>query len=41
MPSKIKQLEGFVSARLDGKPLWYVLGSTSFYGSELFVDERV
>ncbi len=41
MPSKIKQLEGFVSARLDGKPLWYVLGSTSFYGSEFLVDERV
>lgn len=41
MPSKIKQLEAFVSARLDGKPLWYVLGSTSFYGSEFLVDERV
>ena len=41
MPSKIKQLESFVSARLDGKPLWYVLGSTSFYGSEFLVDERV
>lgn len=41
MPSKIKQLESFVSARLNGKPLWYVLGSTSFYGSEFLVDERV
>lgn len=36
-----KEIESVVSRRLTGRPLWYVIGDTEFYGCKIKVDERV
>ncbi|MGN0817641.1 MAG: peptide chain release factor N(5)-glutamine methyltransferase [Candidatus Coproplasma sp.] len=36
-----KQIEAIVQKRLSGRPLWYVMGDTEFYGCKIKVDERV
>ena len=40
-PSEAKQIEEIVQKRLTGRPLWYVIGDTQFYGCKIKVDERV
>lgn len=35
------QIDGIVAARLEGRPLAYILKSRDFYGAEFMVDERV
>ena len=40
VPSKVRALDAIAAKRLEGKPLWYILGSTSFCGYEIKVDER-
>lgn len=40
VPSEVKELDAFAGERMAGKPLWYVLGSTSFYGYEIKTDAR-
>ena len=40
-PSEAKQIEEIVQKRLTGRPLWYVMGDTQFYGCKIKVDERV
>ena len=37
----IDKINAVVDERLTGRPLWYVLGSTEFYGYNISVDERV
>ncbi len=39
--SQVKEILKIVDERLTGRPLWYVIGDTSFYGYTLKVDERV
>lgn len=39
--SAVEQLVRYRTERLSGRPLWYVLGSTEFYGYPIAVDERV
>ena len=41
LPSKVREMDEIAGQRLQGKPLWYILGSTEFYGCEINVDERV
>ena len=41
LPSKVRQLDALAGQRLNGKPLWYILGTTEFYGYEIQVDSRV
>ncbi|MGN0814858.1 MAG: peptide chain release factor N(5)-glutamine methyltransferase [Candidatus Coproplasma sp.] len=36
-----KEIEEIVQKRLTGRPLWYVMGDTEFYGCTIKVDERV
>lgn len=36
-----KEIEAVVQKRLTGRPLWYVIGDTDFYGCKIKVDERV
>ncbi len=40
-PSEAKKIEEIVSERLTGRPLWYIIGDTEFYGCKIKVDERV
>ena len=37
----IDRINEVVDERLSGRPLWYVLGDTEFYGYKIKVDERV
>ena len=39
-PSESKRIEELVSKRLTGRPLWYIIGDTDFYGCKIKVDER-
>ena len=39
-PSEAKKVEEIVHKRLTGRPLWYVIGDTEFYGCKIKVDER-
>ena len=40
-PKYIEQIEKIVSERCTGRPLWYCIGDTEFYGYTIKVDERV
>ena len=40
-PSESKRINELVEQRLTGKPLWYIIGDTEFYGLKIKVDERV
>lgn len=40
-PSKIEQIDKIVNERITGRPLWYCIGDTEFYGYKIKVDERV
>ncbi len=40
-PKQIDQIYILAQQRLSGKPLWYCVGDTSFYGYDIKVDERV
>lgn len=40
-PSEAKKIEDYVQKRLTGRPLWYIVGDTEFYGLKIKVDERV
>ena len=40
-PSESKRINEIVEQRLTGKPLWYIIGDTEFYGLKIKVDERV
>lgn len=39
--AQVKKIVAIADERLTGKPLWYVIGDTSFYGYTIKVDERV
>ncbi len=39
-PSESKKIEEIVQKRLTGRPLWYIIGDTEFYGLKIKVDER-
>ena len=41
VPSEVCVLDALAGERLTGRPLWYVLGDTEFYGCTIKVDERV
>ncbi len=38
--SESKSIAEIVEKRLTGRPLWYIIGDTEFYGCEIKVDER-
>ena len=40
VPSAVRALDALAEERLKGRPLWYILGSTDFYGCEIKTDER-
>lgn len=40
MPSESKKLKEIIDKRLTGRPLWYIIGDTEFYGCKIKVDER-
>ena len=40
VPGAVRALDALAEERLAGRPLWYVLGSTEFYGCEIKTDER-
>ena len=40
VPGTVRALEELAQERMEGRPLWYVLGSTDFYGCEIKTDER-
>jgi release factor-specific protein-(glutamine-N5) methyltransferase len=39
--SESKKIAEIVNKRLTGRPLWYIIGDTEFYGCKIKVDERV
>ncbi len=39
-PSESKKIDELVKKRLTGRPLWYIVGDTEFYGLKIKVDER-
>ena len=39
--SQVKEILSIVDERLTGRPLWYIIGDTSFCGYTIKVDERV
>lgn len=39
--SNVEKIDKLVKERLTGRPLWYCVGDTVFYGATLAVDERV
>ncbi|MDE6504438.1 MAG: peptide chain release factor N(5)-glutamine methyltransferase [Clostridia bacterium] len=39
-PSESKKIREIVEKRLAGRPLWYIIGDTDFYGCKIKVDER-
>ena len=41
VPSRVQELDKIAGERLTGRPLWYILGDTEFYGYKIKVDERV
>ncbi len=41
MPKDIDKINKIVSERISGRPLWYCIGNTDFYGYIIKVDERV
>ncbi len=41
VPSRVRELDKVAGERLTGRPLWYILGDTEFYGYKIKVDERV
>lgn len=41
VPSRVAEMDAVAGERLAGKPLWYILGDTEFYGYKIKVDERV
>ena len=41
VPSRVRELDAVAGERLKGKPLWYILGDTEFYGYKIKVDGRV
>ena len=41
MSYESKQINEIVQKRLTGRPLWYIVGDTEFYGCKIKVDERV
>lgn len=40
-PKYVEKVEEIVSERINGRPLWYCIGDTDFYGYKIKVDERV
>lgn len=40
-PKHIERINNVVEERLSGKPLWYCIGDTEFYGYTIKVDQRV
>lgn len=40
-PKNIDKINKIVEERLTGRPLWYIIGDTEFYGYKIKVDERV
>lgn len=40
LPSHIRRLDAIAERRIAGEPLWYILGSTEFYGYEIKTDPR-
>ena len=41
MPSEVLRMDEIARERIGGRPLWYILGDTEFYGYKIKVDERV
>lgn len=41
LPSEVRALDALAGERMNGTPLWYVLGTADFYGYEIRVDGRV
>ena len=41
VPSRVKEMDAVAGERMSGRPLWYILGDTEFYGYQIKVDERV
>ncbi len=41
VPSQVREMDAVAGERLTGKPLWYILGDTEFYGYTIKVDGRV
>ncbi len=41
VPSRVAEMDAVAGERLAGKPLWYILGDTEFYGYKIKVDGRV
>lgn len=41
VPGRVRELDKIAGERLTGRPLWYILGDTEFYGYKIKVDERV
>ena len=41
VPSRVAEMDTVAGERLAGKPLWYILGDTEFYGYKIKVDGRV
>lgn len=39
-PSESKKIKEIAEKRLTGRPLWYIIGDTEFYGCKIKVDER-
>lgn len=40
IPSESKKINEIIEKRLTGRPLWYIIGDTEFYGCKIKVDER-
>lgn len=38
---QVREILDMADERLTGRPLWYIVGNTDFYGYELNVDERI
>ena len=41
VPTEVSRMDKIARERLGGRPLWYILGDTEFYGYKIKVDERV
>lgn len=39
--ANVEKINNIVSQRITGRPLWYCIGDTDFYGYKILVDERV
>ncbi len=40
-PKYVEQINEIIKQRISGRPLWYCIGDTEFYGYKIKVDERV